>query len=187
MAVAKSAPGWGKATGIIMIILGGFGIFWNIYRLIMPAVLRVQQNMMHNIAELNHDENMENMGHVFNKMLSMDRTTENMLFGFSIVGLILCVIYIIGGVKLLKAKPENLNFAKMILLVALIVGVVQYILMFSFASGIFIIGILFYNILGTLFDLVLYIILMASNKDAYNPEHSDTLDAAYTRDAGEVL
>ncbi|NOQ76025.1 MAG: hypothetical protein GQ574_28725 [Crocinitomix sp.] len=154
----KSAPGWGKAIGIIMICLGGLGIFYQIYKFIIPVFFGSFPRRMSGMSQFNNP---------FNDMLGMSETQANMLILYGVLGLALSIFYILGGVKLLTVAPANYNFARYALISFIILNAAGCIYFFSSHTGIIIKGIMIYAIVGLVFDITLLIILMSSNKAEY--------------------
>ena len=163
----RSAPGWGRAIGIIMIILGGMGVFFNFYRLLMPSIFNFQRRLMHDMRDVNPNPEARKVSKVLDEMLYFDNTMETLIYIFSTVGIVVCILYIIGGVKLLKPRPKNYNFARAILFAAIFVALLFYIFMFAHRFSFFIFAMMFYSFFGTICDITLLIILSASNKSAY--------------------
>lgn len=186
MSQGKTAPGWGKAVGILMIVFGGLGVFIQIYKIMMPQILRMQKNMMHSFSTIEMDNQPNPFRHsqnIFSDMMGISDLQANTLIISGVIGLIGCIFYIIGGAKLLRATPANFKFAKTVLIGFLSLNVLTVILLISEGSSLMMLAILVYIIMGLVVDLVLTIIVSTSNKTAYGigVAESDAVDS-YTRD-----
>jgi len=161
----RKAPTWGKTVGIIMIVLGGLGVFIQIYKIILRTFANIQGEVFNN---LEHLPNSNNPGlRMFDQMFGMTQTQGNIMMILGLLGLIGCVIYIIGGVKLLKAEPKNYDFAKYALIGFLVYNLVNVIWMGMNTHSIMIMGMMVYVVIGFVFDIVLTIILLSNDKSAY--------------------
>ncbi|MBK7130060.1 MAG: hypothetical protein IPH66_11950 [Crocinitomicaceae bacterium] len=181
----KQAPGWGKAIGILMIIFGSFGVFIQIYKIIIPSMLKLQNRMMHSFSsmDMNGEPNpFRESQEVFDELLYMSDTQANVMMVSGILGFILCVFYIVGGVKLLKPKPAHYKFALYSLFAFLGLNALTCILLFASGPSIVIIGILVYVIMGLVMDLVYTIILATSDKTKYGIGVPESADTVYTPD-----
>ncbi|MFT5818836.1 MAG: hypothetical protein ACI8ZM_000057 [Crocinitomix sp.] len=159
----KSAPGWGKAIGIIMICLGGLGVFYQIYKMIIPAFFGNLPRAMNNFPHLDNDIAFNQ----FSNMMGMSATQANLLIAYGVLALILTIFYILGGVKLLTATPANYNFAKNALLGFILLNAAGCIYFFTSHSGFIVKVLMIYAIVGLVFDIALLAILMSSNKADY--------------------
>ncbi|MBK9190295.1 MAG: hypothetical protein IPM77_01715 [Crocinitomicaceae bacterium] len=114
MAQSKTAPGWGKAVGILMIIFGALGVFIQIYKLIIPRMIAIQGNMMNrmNTYDSVYGNEFSEVSNMYGEMFGISESQATFLTISGVLGFISCVFYIIGGAKLLTPKPANLNFAK---------------------------------------------------------------------------
>jgi hypothetical protein len=162
-------PGWGKAIGIIMICLGGLGLFYQIYKMIIPSIFRFQREMMENVSNLEVEPNMgqEQVFIKFEEMMHLSAYQESLLLLFGIIGTILCALYLVAGIKLLTVKPINLQLAKGALFIFILFNLVSSLLLILDGFSLVLIGILVYSFIGLLFDVVLIIILFMSDKSAY--------------------
>lgn len=190
MAQTKSAPGWGKAVGILMIIFGALGVFVQIYKLIIPRMIALQGNMMNRMDQLNSYNNSYNefsaVNDVYGEMFGITEAQSTFLTISGILGFIGCVFYIVGGAKLLTPKPSNLNFAKYALFGFFGLNLLTLIILMSSGNSVLLMVILIYVGMGFTIDLVLGIILLSSDKSAYEPggsiSNNGTIDTVYTRD-----
>jgi hypothetical protein len=175
--MVKKAPGWGKALGIIMICLGGLGIFYQIYKIIIPWIFGIFSRPLNDMARLSNDRAFDEL----NYMMGMSESQANVMIAFGIFGLVLTIFYIMGGVKLLSVAPGNYEFTKYALsaFIMLNAAAIVYFLM-SHAS--FTIRLLMiYAIVGLVFDITLIIILLSSNKSDYGVGVDESMQA-YTVD-----
>lgn len=91
-----------------MISLGGIGTFYQLYKIIFPTFFN--QSPLQDIA--NNGPTRE-----FRDVFGMDSAALDLMIIFGVIGLLISVFYIIGGAKLLSAKPTNYHFAKYALLI----------------------------------------------------------------------
>jgi len=170
-------PGWGKAVGIIMIILGSLGIFYQAYKIMAPKIFEMQQQMMSNMSnafEMNEemDNNSVRMNpeaflNTFQETFRISDVAKNWLPTFGIIGLLLCIYYIIGGVLLLKPKALNYKIALSALVSMIALNIISYIVVFSEGNSLMLIGLMIYSFVGVAFDVALLIICLTSNKSSY--------------------
>lgn len=166
----KSAPGWGKAIGIIIICLGGLGVFYQIYKILIPSIFSsFPMQMMNDAARLDPDFNRQ-QEIVLDQMNTMVKITAAggqwmMIFGY--LGIFITIFYIIGGAKLLTPKPQNYNFGKYALIAFIAYNVIEGIVLLSMNTGFLIRAMLTYSGIGLVFDVTLLIILLSSDKTAY--------------------
>jgi hypothetical protein len=173
----KKAPGWGKAIGIIMICLGGLGIFIHIYKMLIPSLFGNMPRMMNDLSRLDHNNPAGDiMINEFNNMLGLSSTQSAMLMTFGILCLGLTVFYIIGGAKLLTATPSNYRFAKGALIAFIALNAIGVSYFYLGNTGFIVKAILIYSIVGLVFDITLLIILNASNKADYGIGVDDSLE-----------
>lgn len=161
----RKAPTWGKTVGIIMIVLGGLGVFIQIYKMILKTFANIQNDVFSNLQHL-PDANEPGL-RVFDQMFGMTSSQGNIMMIMGLLGLVGCVIYIVGGAKLLKASPQNYNFAKYSLLGFLIYNLICIIWMGMNTHSLMIMGLMVYVVIGFVFDIVLIIILLSNDKSAY--------------------
>jgi len=170
MTYNRVTPTWGKAIGILMIIFGSLGIFIQFYKIMIPQIFKMSGGIMNAMNQLPQQEGQTDMRApmaLFNEMAAMSNMQANtMIFG-GVIGLIACALYIIAGAKLLKATPSNYNWGKNMLLAFLTLNVVTAILLLIDGFSIIVMGVMVYMILGFIIDLVLYIILISSDKTKY--------------------
>ncbi len=163
----KTAPGWGKAIGIIMICLGGLGIFYQIYKLIMPMFFNSFPIAMNNLSHLDNNPYNDVVINEFSNLFGFTQLQVTMLVVFGILGLVLTIFYIMGGVKLLSVAPANYNFAKFALIAFVVLNALACVFFFTTRGGMFMTAIMMYSLIGLVFDITLLIILLSSNKADY--------------------
>jgi hypothetical protein len=148
-------PSWAKAVAIIQICLGILGIFMQFYKIIIPVFARLK-----NIAAsefIQQDVQMQRDFTTATKLIDLNESQASIITLLGITGLILCIIYIIAGVKMLKP-----------LFIAFIIFNLINIAYFSSSQGnILIIGIMVYVIIGLALDTTLLIIGLTSDKNIY--------------------
>jgi len=175
------APTWGRVIGIIMIVLGSLGIFYQIYKIAMPAMMDIQQDMMSEITneieyneEFNHEFENENIRmrpekifNTFQEKFMLTDSSKKWLPVFGMLGILFCIYYIIGGAMLLKAKPLNYKIALSAIGGTVALNLISYIVLFSGGTSLMLFGLLIYSFIGVLIDLALFIIFISSDKSKY--------------------
>ena len=170
MSQNRVTPGWGKAIGILMIVFGGLGVFYQFYKIMIPQMLAMSNRMTGIMAEMEVPDQpnpFRNSQELFGEMMQITPMQSQVMVWSGILGIILCAVYIVAGAKLLKATPFNYKFARAALISFLFLNLFTVILLFTDDVSLMLLGMLFYIIFGLLIDLVLAIILMASNKKKY--------------------
>lgn len=167
-----------------MIVFGGLGVFIQIYKIMIPQLFKMQGQMVNSLSQLDtYDQSnpFRNNANVFNQIMGISDTQANVLFIAGLLGLAACAFYIIGGAKLLKAVPANYHFAKYSLIGFLVLNIITTTLLTTSGPSFIIMGVLVYVILGIVTDLVLLIILLASDKTKYGigARESDEIDTVY--------
>lgn len=189
MTQTRPVPAWGKTVGILMIIFGSLGAFFQIYKIIIPQLLRIQREVMDSMAQVEFDNqpNPFKMSQgIFDKYMHLTEAESNTLVICGIAGLIACVFYIIGGAKLLKATPANYQFGRAAAVGFLSLNIITVIALLSSGTSLLMVGILVYVILGLLIDLTLSIILLAADKSKYGIGISSDQDLQnYTRTSSD--
>lgn len=180
----KKAPGWGKAIGIIMICLGGLGVFIHIYKMVIPSLFGNFPRVMNDLSRLEQSNPAGDLVFTeFNNMMGMSSTQGTMLVTFGLLCLVLTIFYIIGGAKLLIAKPSNYRFAMYALAAFIVLNAVGCAYFFLGHTSFIVKGILIYSIVGLVFDIALLIILNASNKADYGIGVDESMPS-YSTDSG---
>ena len=190
MTQKRITPGWGKAVGIIMIVLGGLGVFYQFYKILAPKILETQSKVMDTMSHLPSNDGFSGnraVSSMFNEFLQMSSFQTNVFVFSGIIGFLLCAFYIVAGAKLLVAKPINYKLAQYALISFLVLNLGTIFLLFRDAMSLFVIGLMVYIIIGFVFDLVLLIILLASDKRRYGigGEALSEINTLYNQD--EVL
>ncbi len=180
----RSTPSWGKALGIIMICLGGLGILMQIYKIMFPMMFKLMRSMPIPAPPTNHGQAPEK---ILDMMLGA-RNSFDWLILIGVIGIFMVTIYIIGGVKLLTAKPINYHFAKWTLIAMLVYNAISLFLFWTALTGIFIRMLSIYIIVGIVFDLAILIILLSSNKAAYGIGTHEAIETYnYNQQNDEVI
>jgi len=180
------APGWGKAIGIIMIVLGSFGIFFQAYRILIPKIMEMQQKMISGISqgiELSENMNQDNpfranpdkIFNSFQENFLFSETTLNWLPIFSVLGIVLCIFYIVGGAMLLKPKSISFKMGLGALIAMIALNIISFVILIPNDDSFMLYGVLIYSFIGTAIDIALLIIVLMSNKSAYGYADNSTL------------
>ncbi len=186
---AVKAPGWGKTIGILMIILGSLGVFYQMYRIAFPKILNFQNKMMHTITDMQKDafnqidendtilnkeelnqfitEPLQQFDHFRETIFGLDDQTTNYLTWFSLIMIVLCIVYIIAGTKIMKPSIQNYNMAVYTLVASIVINLISYVLIFTGQNSFMIMAIMFYSFIGVVADVVFLIIAITSDKSAY--------------------
>lgn len=165
----RKTPTWGKAIGIIMICLGSISVFLQLYKIIIARIMSVFPNMMDNVTALNPemDTNQQQGMALAKQMMVMTREQANALIMVGTVGFLLLIFYIVAGAKLLTAQPANYNRAKIMLIIFILFNAFSSFLLVSGSGNVIVTTLGVYGIVGLVFDIVLFIILLTSNKADY--------------------
>jgi hypothetical protein len=158
-------PSWAKAVAIIQICLGILGIFMQFYKIIIPVFARLK-----NIAAsefIQQDVQMQRDFTTATKLIDLNESQASIITLLGITGLILCIIYIIAGVKMLKPLKANYNFSKYLFIAFIIFNLINIAYFSSSQGNILIIGIMVYVIIGLALDTTLLIIGLTSDKNIY--------------------
>lgn len=175
----KTVPGWGKGIGITMIILAALGIFYQFYKIMAPSMFGIQKQIMKDFPPIGQPGNPYNSEQPFNPyneatlsrmedLMTLSPFQSNILVISGIIGIILTGFYFAGGIKLISApKPTNYNFGRCALLSFLIFNILSAVILLSDGFSIFLLAILIYQMIGFVFDMVLWLILISSDKSKY--------------------
>ncbi|MEX1002780.1 MAG: hypothetical protein WDZ35_11750 [Crocinitomicaceae bacterium] len=183
----QKPPTWGKAIGIIIICLGALGFFYNIYKLIIPTFLNFQSEFMGEMSNLEHNELQRAPFDTFQEMISITPWQSQVIVGSGILGIILCGFYLAGGIKLQKANYKNFIFAKNALIAFIILNALTLILVFFDNFNFIVFGLMVYLLIGLIFDIVLLIIMLSSDRSIYERKASDLDSYTVNRDSDEII
>lgn len=183
----KKVPAWGKTIGILMIIMGSLGAFYQLYRIVFPMILNVQQEFIGNFSRITKDQiqnndslrlnpefnqNFESIENTFqavnNSIFKVEPHIIQYIIIFSVLMLLVNIVYIIAGTKLLTKKVYNYQFAKVTLIVAVLINVLSLFLIFSGQNSLMIFAMMFYAFIGLVADIVYLIILQSHHKSDYD-------------------
>lgn len=167
--MTKAAPGWGKAVGIIAICLGGLGVFYQMYKIIMPSFFRRIPETLNTLSQLDPNRTVEEEIAInqFQTIMGFTDGQATALMTFGVVGLVLTAFYIVGGAKLLKAKPSNYHFAKYALITFVVYNAILCLYIYTGNGSLILSAIGIYSLVGLVFDVTLMIIVLASDKADY--------------------
>ncbi len=180
-------PVWGYIVGIAMIFFGGCSTIQNTQKVFTPKLLEMQENMMNNVhAEfetVKMDSTIESSKDSlaikrFNEFKTMKNSLHDMvgftdhykrwivIFGY--IGVVLSLLYIVGGVFLMVIKRFSLKIVYSALIAYITFGIVQMIVLSSGNnSGFAGISVIFNNIFGIGLDVCLLLIIIVCDKAAY--------------------
>lgn len=175
----KKAPKWGRAIGIIMIILGSFGVFFQLLKTLIPSYMRAFSIMVEQSIRKNENldpGHLQNLAYVKQQWTASDESLAILMIS-GIIGVLLLIFYIIGGAKLLKAKELNFQFAKYALIVFILFNAFSsfYFLWMNQNGLLKVLGI--YIAVGTAIDIVLLSVALTSKKTEYGGEANTELNA----------
>lgn len=125
--------------------------------------------------QLNPTKIFKGASNAVNKILYMSDFTKTWMIRFGYLGLIMGLLYIIGGVFLLILKPFSVNLAYGVLILSIIFSVIQALTLSGDASrGIVALTAGFSHAFGIIIDIVLIVVILASDKTAYQGNHDLT-------------
>lgn len=162
----SNAPSWARGVGIVQISLGAFGIFFQIYKLVIPAFSKFQNIATHAMNE-NMDLETKRVLGIVSKEFGLTNAQANIMITLGFIGILLCVFYIIGGVKMLKLHPKNLRFGQLTLLLFIIYNMASVVYFTLNINNILVMGLSIYMIGAIIIDIALLIIIIASDKSDY--------------------
>ncbi len=183
--MVKKAPGWGKTVGILMITFGSFGVFYQIYRMVVPRLMSFQRKMIDRFSQIPEymeysdstmtkeefqeivDYPVQAFEEVNNMFFNFSDAMINYLTWFSLLMILVCVFYIVAGSKLLKPTPSNYKMARLVLLISIGVNLLSYVLIFSEQGSFMLQVMMLYSFIGVAADVVFLIIMSSSDKSAY--------------------
>ena len=149
----NNVPTWGRVIGIIMICLGALGVFNQFYKM-----------MMRTYASMGNGFGGSNL---FSNMFGITETQGTILMILGLLGIGACVFYIIAGAKLLKATPQNYNFAKYALFGFIGFNLISIVWMAMNSDSFLIMGLMTYVGIGLALDIAMVIIFMMSDSSGY--------------------
>lgn len=171
-------PGWGKAIGIIMIVLGSLGVFYQGYRIMIPKIMEMQYRMFSDITEVMDEADTidpdnptrikpQKVFDSFQDEILLSQNTITWLPILGGIGVLFCIFYIVGGAMLLKARPISYKMAVSALIAMLALNIFACLVLIPNDSSLMLFGLLVYSCIGIAMDIALLIILLLSNKAAY--------------------
>ncbi|UKN03016.1 hypothetical protein K6119_05740 [Paracrocinitomix mangrovi] len=171
----SKAPQWGRVIGIIMIVFGSLGVFYQMYKILIPSIFSMQRNMMNDFDRMGRNNPGNRVFENMQEVWFMSDTQMTVMTIGGILGILLCVFYIVGAAKLLKKGEQNLKIGKMVLFI--FIGYNVIFCSFLFAGGsIFARMIAIYAIIGLVADIVFTIIIVSNNKEEYNLNYAADSD-----------
>lgn len=165
----KKAPTWGKAIGILMIILGSLGVFFQLVKTILPSYMRIMPTMLDQSYRQVQDMDplqAQNVEFLKRQWEVTDGAT-NAVLAMGIIGTLFLIVYIVGGAKLLAPKAFNFHFAKYTLFLLIAFNAISGYYLFFMNQNPILKGLGVYVLIGLLIDVVFLIIAFTSNKSAY--------------------
>lgn len=165
-------PTWIKVVGIMGIILGGFSVFGSVSLISTPQMLKTQQETM---LLLNHPSNKmspeqkailaESLSH-FEALWDAPKWYNNWCEGGGLVSLGLAIFYIVASTFILSIKK---NAVRLFFIASGLKIIFAFIHGFMSMSAFPEIGIpaLFAVAFTSIFDVILIIVVAASNKDVF--------------------
>lgn len=188
-------PTWVYIVGIIMILFGGCGIIKEQQQIFLPDTLETQQKAINDFIAENEDAAAENEDsdtsstteqekleeamkiltmdafESMDKILQMSEFTKTWTVRFAIMGIIVSFLYLLGGVFLLIRKRFSIPLAYSVLILSMIFSLIRWaVLATDASSGLFNLALSFSNLSGIVFDFVLVIIIMASDKTYFRED-----------------
>lgn len=193
-----SVPTWAYIVGIVMMLFGGCGMLSESQSIMAPQLMDMQRDMFDNLGEISEEmaesmdstqvindsipEVFEKMTKSFDTMFNMSEFSRKWTVRFGYMGIFVSAIYFIGGIFLLVIKRFSIKLAVGALALSIIFSIVRTLVMNNDPDPNLLMG-MAYNfslIFGTVINIILLIIVLASDKSAYN------IDAFFNRNINEI-
>mgnify|MGYP005996962345 CR=1 FL=1 len=184
-------PTWANIVGICMIVFGGCSLNDDIQSVNSPMLFDLQEEIFDEISgeiesksdsvvvqggdsttiELGKTDDQVKADSIANKMkdmLHISEYTKTWLVRFGYIGVVISIIYLLGGIFLMVKKPFSIQLAYGALALSSILGIVKTSVLSSDSSG----GLVamtagLSQIFGILIDIVILAVIFSSNKEAY--------------------
>lgn len=181
-------PTWGIVIGILMIAFGGCSVVNDMQTVYMPQMVEMQQDMMEGFSQGIHDgdstifgdstdirlnrsegnEAIENMQKTMSKMFYMSDFTKTWIVRFGYIGVLVSLVYVLGGVFLLNKKNYSIKLAYAALAISIAFGVTKGAVLSSEAStGFIALSTGFSQMFGIVFDIIFLVVIATSDRSAY--------------------
>jgi hypothetical protein len=186
------SPTWAIIIGIFIVLFGSCGVSNNLQSINTPKMLEAQQEMMKNMSKgfnspkldsldqnrpdsladysTNPEANeaFDEMSETMTNMFQMSEFTQRWTVRFGYIGVVVSLIYILGGVFLFVIKPFSIQLAYGALILSIIFGITQTIVLtMEPSSGFVALASGYSKIFGVVIDIVFLIVVATADKTAY--------------------
>lgn len=185
-------PAWGYVVGIIMLLMGGSGIITDLQYINSPSIIALQKETLDGITK---DIRIRNSDSTYTqidikKATSVNRTDRRKLYNniattlydfldvseftlkwfvrFGYIGLLFSILKMVGGTFLMIKRPFSYVLAISILILSFGFNIIQFMIFGSdFTAGLLSLLVGYSQLFFAIFNLILIIIVLASDKTAY--------------------
>ncbi|MBS1593958.1 MAG: hypothetical protein JST76_08640 [Bacteroidetes bacterium] len=196
-------PTWAYIVGILMMLLGGCSTIKNCQLILTPVLLENQKAMMKGLvpmvsvrvdtttqtlgdssitviektrSPLGNKEMIQNM----EKMFYMSDFQKTWIVRLGYIGFIPSLIYIVGGLFLLIKRRFSIKLACSALILSALFSVIRTVVLLKDASiGFIAMSSSFGMIFGVIMDVILLIIILASDRSYYLPRQEVANSSQY--------
>lgn len=196
-------PTWAYIVGILMMLLGGCSTIKNCQLILTPVLLENQKAMMKGLvpmvsvrvdtttqtlgdssitviektrSPLGNKEMIQNM----EKMFYMSDFQKTWIVRLGYIGFIPSLIYIVGGLFLLIKRRFSIKLACSALILSALFSVIRTVVLLKEASiGFIAMSSSFGMIFGVIMDVILLIIILASDRSYYLPRQEVANSSQY--------
>ncbi len=189
-------PAWGYVVGIIMLLMGGFGILGDLQLINSPAIIKLQKETLDDITKdiriRNTDSSYTQID--LQKATSVNRTDRRKLYNnvattlyeildvpdltlkwfvrFGYIGLLFSILKMVAGAFLMVKRSFSYIFALSILILTFGLNIIQFMIFDSDYTGGFLSLLVGYSqLIFAIFNLILIVIMLASDKTSYLHNH----------------
>ena len=121
---------------------------------------------------------MEGMSEAMEEAFYISDFTKTWIVRFGYIGLFLSLLYVLGGVFLLIPKKHSINLAYLALVLSFVFSILTYVVITSDAKNSFVgMATGFTQIGGIIIDFILLIVIIASDKTAYENKVDKAIDS----------
>ncbi len=184
-------PTWALVVGIMMLLFGSCSLNGDLQSIYSPKMFEIQEKILDGMSDgmkdaqsdstkTNKEDATETTSNLDDKIM-FEKMSENMkdmfhvsdftktwMVRFGYIGIIVSIIYILGGLFLLIKKPFSIKLVYVALGLSIIFSIVKVIVLSADSSDSFITMTAgFSEMFGVVFDIILLIVILTSNREVY--------------------
>lgn len=178
-------PTWATITGILAIVFGSFGIIGGAQEVVMPYMLDMQKEMLHSMNELVQQTQQKNAQskiesevsasqdfnpfailHFLNEKMEIPDWFRTYAPVFGGISILISGFYLFSGIFLLMLKPLAPVLFQITLGVSILWGIISATI-YGMSENALLIMSIPGSIAGIVIDIVLLVVLLIGNKDAF--------------------